>query len=93
MTNDQQVYRKHNSFVGFRAHEAKAAGTTLAKIAVALEEPSNTVQLSTYFQTVLESVKADLFATGSLDRPRFGTKGCKWPLSSSLRARSGLHIL
>ena len=72
MNNDQQVYRKHNSFVGFRAHEAKAAGTTLAKIAVALEEPSNTVQLSIYFQTILESVKGDLFATGSLDRPRFG---------------------
>ena len=72
MTNDQQVYRKHNSFVGFRGHDAKDAGTTLAKIAAALEEPINTSQLTTNFQTILESVKTDLFAAGSLGRPRFG---------------------
>ena len=72
MTNDQQVYRKHNSFVGFRGHDANYEGSTLAKIAAALEEPTNTSQLSTNFQTILESVKIDLFASGSLDRPRFG---------------------
>lgn len=72
MTTDEEVYRKHNSFVGFRAHAAKDLGATLSKIAVALDDPNNKSQLTTSFQKILESVKTDLFTSVSFDRPRFG---------------------
>lgn len=72
MTTDKDVYRKHNSFVGFRAHAAKDLGAILAKIAVALDDPNNTSQLTTSFQKILESVKTDLFTSVSFDLPRFG---------------------
>ena len=72
MTNDQQVYRKHNSFVGFRGRDDDDVGPMLSKISGALDEPTNTSQLSTYFQKILENIKNDLFASGCQNRPRFG---------------------
>ena len=72
MTSDPHVYSKHNSFVGFRGHAADDSGFILAKIAIALDRPNNSKQLTTHFQNILESVKTDLFSSGSLDRPRFG---------------------
>jgi|GEM_PF-3434812 hypothetical protein len=44
MTSDPHVYSKHNSFGGFRGHAADDSGLTLAKIAVALDEPNNSKQ-------------------------------------------------
>lgn len=72
MTNDPQAYRKHNSFVGFRGQSADGSGAALVKIAVALGDPNNMSYLTPYFHSILESVKTDLFTSGSLDRPRFG---------------------
>ena len=72
MTSAPHVYSKHNSFVGFRGHAADDSGLTLAKIAVALDEPNNSKQLPNHFQKILESVKNDLFTSGGLERPRFG---------------------
>lgn len=72
MTTDPQAYRKHNSFVGFRGQSADGSGTALVKIAVALGDPNNMRDLTPYFHSILESVKTDLFTSGSLDRPRFG---------------------
>ena len=71
MTDSRGVYKKHNSFVEFRGHDANNSVPMLAKIGASLNEPLYTSQLSAYFQQILANIKIDLFGNGCADRPRF----------------------
>jgi radical SAM protein with 4Fe4S-binding SPASM domain len=70
----KQLYKKHNSFVGFKLKEKYDVDTFLESLKLILEDKKNLSILNKYDLEILNFVKKDLFLSGLKDRPKFMLK-------------------
>ncbi len=67
----KQLYKKYNSFVGFRLKKKYDAKIFLNNLRTILNDKKNLINLNQYYLRILDYIKKDLFLSGTDDRPRF----------------------
>ena len=70
----KQLYKKYDSFVGFKLKEKYNQNDFISNIKLILENSKNLKNLNKYDLEILNYVKKDLFFSGTNNRPKFKIK-------------------
>jgi len=70
----KQLYKKYDSFVGFKLKEKYNQNDFISNIKLILENSKNLKNLNKYDLEILNYVKKDLFFSGTNNRPKFKMK-------------------